>query len=84
MIPAALPSACPDCAGPLHEITLFARSAENPISGAAIDTAVVYYTGAEATRSTWLSMFQVRGEVRTLMCGKCARIFLYGVPDERA
>jgi hypothetical protein len=44
MTKTALPTTCPDCAGPMREVTLFARSALNPISGAAIDSAVAQYT----------------------------------------
>ena len=82
----ALPTACPDCSGTMREITLFGRSSQNPISGAAIDAAVVYYTDAEAARSTLMQMFNVEGEVRSLMCRECGRLFLYGVPkpDEDA
>jgi hypothetical protein len=84
MTQSALPTTCPDCAGPLREVTLFGRSAQNAISGAAIDAAVVYYTNAEATRSTWLSMFEAEGELRSLMCRACRRLFIYGEPKEMA
>lgn len=83
MTQSVLPTTCPDCAGPLFAVTLFGRSSRNPVSGAAIDAAVVYYTNAEATRSTWLSMFEVEGEVRSMMCRACGRLFLYGEPKER-
>src|SRR6476619_7439884 len=75
-----LPTSCPDCAGTMREVTLFGRSAVNPLSGAGVDAAVVYFTGADATRSIWLSMFKVEGNVRSLLCRECGRMFLYGVP----
>lgn len=75
-----LPTQCPDCEESLREVALFGRSAQNPVTGAAVDTAVVYYTDAEATRSTWLQMFDAEGEVRSMLCRACGRIFLYGSP----
>ena len=75
----ALPP-CPDCGAALVEIKLFGRGAENPFSGAAIDTAVVYYTDADASRSWWLGMLKERGKVRATICRSCHRIFLHGVP----
>jgi hypothetical protein len=83
MVPSALPTTCPDCGGALRAITLFGRGPQNPISGAATDTAVIYYTDAEANRSPWLSMLDIQGEVRTLMCRGCNRLFFYGVPKEK-
>lgn len=77
----ALPTACPDCGGAMREIILFGRGPQNPLSGAACDTAVVHYTDAKATRSAWLEMFDVEGEVRSMLCRKCNRLFLYGLPN---
>ena len=74
---------CPDCRAGLVEIKLFGRSAENPLSGAAIDTAVVYFAYAEASRSWGFAMLKEKGNVRVTMCTSCHRIFLHGVPLAR-
>ncbi len=73
-------NACPDCGGLLQGIALFGRGPSNPLSGAAIDTAVLYYTDAGAKRSRWLEMLEEQGTVETSMCTACHRIFLYGIP----
>jgi hypothetical protein len=74
------PNTCPDCGGTLRPIQLFGRGPANPLSGAATDTVVAYYTEAGAERSTWLAMFQEAGRVHASMCAGCHRIFLYGSP----
>jgi len=79
----ALPP-CPDCGAALVEIKLFGRGAENPLSGAAIDTAVVYFSDADASRSWGFAMLKEKGMVRATICPSCHRIFLYGVPLERS
>jgi hypothetical protein len=64
-------------------VTLFGRGPENPISGAAIDAALLYYTDAAGERgSVWwgFGMLTPKGTVRTMMCTACRRIFLYGTP----
>jgi len=80
MTQTSLPTICPDCAGSMREVTLFGRGLQKSVSAAAVDAAVVHYTDAKATRSTWLSMFQVEGDVRSMLCRACGRLFLYGVP----
>jgi uncharacterized protein with PIN domain len=71
---------CPDCNGALEEIKLFGRSWKNPINGAAVDSEVIYYADAKARRSSFLSMYEEAGTVRTTMCPECHRIFLHAVP----
>jgi hypothetical protein len=71
---------CPDCGADLVEIKLFGRSGENPLSGAAIDTAVVYYAHVEARRGWAFGMLKEQGGVRATICTSCHRIFLHGVP----
>jgi hypothetical protein len=64
-------------------VTLFGRGPENPLSGAAVDTALVYYTDGDPERgSVWLGfgMLTPKGKVRTLMCTACQRFFFYGAP----
>jgi uncharacterized OB-fold protein len=73
-----LPNACPDCGDSLQPVQLFGRGPANPLSGAALDAAVIYYTDAGAERSTWLSKFEEKGRVEARMCASCRRIFLYG------
>ncbi len=80
MTPSVPPSRCPDCAGSMRAVQLFGRGPKNPVSGAAVDAAVVHYADGETSRSTWLEMFDVAGEVRAMMCQACGRIFLYGTP----
>lgn len=80
MASSALPTACPDCGGSLKDVTLFGRGPANPLSGAATDAAVMFYTDAEAVRSPWLAMLEVEGEVHSMLCRACGRIFFYGVP----
>jgi uncharacterized OB-fold protein len=73
-----LPNACPDCGGSLQPVQLFGRGPVSPISGAARDAAVIYYTDAGAERSAFLAMFEEKGRVEARMCASCRRIFLYG------
>jgi hypothetical protein len=73
-------SPCPDCSGELVAIKLFGRGRENPISGAALDAEVVYYTDENAERSFILGMLEATGIVRATMCSVCRRIFLHAVP----
>lgn len=72
------PKDCPDCKGNLKKVKLFARSMENPISGAAIDSDIRLYTERNAKRSVFFSMFEPKGKVESFMCESCGRIFLYG------
>jgi hypothetical protein len=77
--PPNLPVTCVDCAGALREIVLFGRGEVHPITGSAVDAAVIHYTDANAVRGAWLGLFQISGDVKSLMCSACGRIFLYGV-----
>jgi hypothetical protein len=72
---------CPDCSGELVPIKLFGRGWKNPLSGAAIDTEVMYYADADAKRSTFLNMFEEAGTVEATLCNDCRRIFLHGLPN---
>lgn len=72
---------CPDCKGELEAIKLFGRGWKNPVSGAAIDAEMIYYTDASAERSSFRSMFDAAGTVQATMCRECQRIFLHGVPN---
>jgi hypothetical protein len=73
-------SQCPDCNGELVGVKLFGRGWKNPVSGAAVDSEVMYYAGADAQRSSFLSMFEEAGTVQATLCNGCRRIFLHGVP----
>jgi hypothetical protein len=73
-------SPCPNCKGELVDIKLFGRGAKNFLSGAALDSEVMYYADADAERSSFLSMFEEAGTVRATLCNGCRRIFLHGVP----
>lgn len=74
------PSACPDCGGSLREITLFGRGMSNPLSGIAVDAAVVHFAAAQARPGFWLGMFDAEGTVQSLLCDECRRVFLYAAP----
>jgi hypothetical protein len=69
---------CPDCGGELEAVTLFGRGPENPLSGAAIDAAVLHYADPDGKRGWAFGMLTPKGRVQSLLCTSCRRIFLYG------
>jgi len=76
----ALHGRCLECGGSFEPIRLFGRSAANPLSGAAVDTELLYYTDEDAGRSMMFAMFTETGYVRAAICSSCRRIVLRGEP----
>jgi hypothetical protein len=71
---------CPDCKGELLPIKLFGRGWENPLTGVAADSELVYYAPTGAERSGFSGMYKPEGTVGAFLCHTCGRIFLYGNP----
>jgi hypothetical protein len=76
----ALHGRCLECGGSFKPIRLFGRGAPNPLSGAAVDTELLYYTDEDAGRSMMFAMFAESGYVRAAICSSCRRIVLRGEP----
>ena len=68
---------CPDCKVELTTIKLFGRGWENPLTGAAIDADLSFYSDAEADRSLLSGMFKPQGGVESYLCPSCSRIYLF-------
>ncbi len=78
-IPNTNPDGCPDCAGPLAPIVLFAREEANLRQGLGINAAVVHYVGIESAQGGTGRLKEL-GRLRASKCEKCHRIFLHGAP----
>jgi hypothetical protein len=79
---ARLHGPCPECGSELTPITLFGRGPENPLSGAAVDAALLYYVEQGAGRSMMLGMFTEIGHVLAAICPSCRRIAFRGQPKD--
>ena len=64
----------------MRTVKLFGRGWENAI-GLAVDTELVFYTGAGAERSGLSGMFKAEGWVESWLCSACGRILLYGIKN---
>lgn len=69
-------AACTDCGGALHAIQILERGHLNSLQTG------LKYTLPEAKRSFWTGRFPVEGDVAALICEKCGRILLYGIPKQ--
>jgi hypothetical protein len=67
---------CPDCAGDLQPIKLFARTMVG-WPGCGQDGAMTRYAAPE-TKRNGISQFEVMGRVSATLCSSCHRIFLHG------
>lgn len=74
------PKNCPDCTGSLSAITILDTESAITNKTGLFD---LIYTAPGATRSLLgFGKLPIRGEVAAMMCDKCHRILLYGVPRE--
>jgi hypothetical protein len=73
---------CPECGSELTPIMLFGRGPENPLTGAAVDAALLYYVEKGAGRSMMLQKFSEIGHVLAAICSSCRRIVLRGQPKQ--
>ena len=66
---ASLPTACPDCGGPLRPIQLMIGQVRQ-----------LGYWEEGAKKNFWTSTWTAAGTVQTLACSDCRRVFQYAVP----
>ena len=71
---------CPECGDSYEPIRLFGRSGANPISGAAIDAELTYYTDHDAARSAFHAMYTEIGYIHAAMCPSCRKVDLRAEP----
>jgi hypothetical protein len=71
---------CPDCTASLDPIRILDNESAITRKTGLFD---LIYTAPDAERAFWSGRIPISGHVVSYMCGKCQRIFLYGVPRER-
>ena len=70
---------CPDCNGPLGEITLL-DSTGKEVGGLESSYIPLTYTTPDSSKHWLTADFAKSGLVRSMACSDCGRIFLYTQP----